>query len=112
MTLSYPKSAILDDRKDASGNVPGFGQLHPRSQGITTLGTIYSSSLFPGRCPDEEMLILNYIGGATNRGIVDQTQEQIVTQVRVCGRAEPCFLDQGRGVGMANPAGQWMSLGK
>ncbi len=27
------------------------------------------------------MLILSYIGGATNRGIVDQTQEQLVAQV-------------------------------
>ncbi|EFJ43713.1 hypothetical protein VOLCADRAFT_83109 [Volvox carteri f. nagariensis] len=81
VTLSYPLSAIRDDRKDAQGNVPGFGQLHPRSQGVTTLGTIYSSSLFPGRAPPGHMLLLNYIGGATNRGIVNQTQEQLVAQV-------------------------------
>jgi oxygen-dependent protoporphyrinogen oxidase len=81
VTLAYPESAIREDRRDSAGKVPGFGQLHPRSQGVTTLGTIYSSSLFPGRVPEGEMLILNYIGGATNRGIVNQTQEQIVAQV-------------------------------
>lgn len=27
------------------------------------------------------MLVLSYIGGATNRGIVDQTQEELVAQV-------------------------------
>lgn len=144
VTVAYPISAVKDERKDAAGAVPGFGQLHPRSQvcvytgcgcvgswvggygvggtacegwrrvawasaadaahgaafttltppcsqplhpplpqGITTLGTIYSSSLFPGRCPDGEMLLLNYIGGATNRGIVNQTHEQLVEQVGV-----------------------------
>jgi len=81
VTLSYPLSSVKDDRKDAEGKVPGFGQLHPRTQGITTLGTIYSSSLFPGRAPDDNLLLLSYIGGAMNRGIVDQTPEQLADQV-------------------------------
>ncbi len=82
VTISYPLSAIRDDRKAADGSVPGFGQLHPRTQGVTTLGTIYSSSLFPNRCPDGNILLLNYIGGALNRDITKQSQEELVAQVR------------------------------
>ncbi|KAL3159086.1 hypothetical protein ABBQ32_011084 [Trebouxia sp. C0010 RCD-2024] len=81
ITLAYPMSSIRDDRKDKAGEVPGFGQLHPRSQGITTLGTIYSSSVFANRAPKGQHLVLNFIGGATNRGILNQSHEDLVAQV-------------------------------
>ncbi|GFR52539.1 hypothetical protein Agub_g15114 [Astrephomene gubernaculifera] len=81
VTLAYPLGAVRPERKNDKGEVPGFGQLHPRSQGITTLGTIYSSSLFPGRAPPGQMLLLNYIGGATNRRIVDMSNQELVEQV-------------------------------
>jgi oxygen-dependent protoporphyrinogen oxidase len=60
----------------------GFGQLHPRSQGITTLGTIYSSSLFPDRVPKGQVLLLNYFGGVKNRKVAEMSDDELVEQVR------------------------------
>lgn len=82
VTVAYPESAVREDRLAiGGGKMAGFGQLHPRSQGITTLGTIYSSALFPNRCPPGQILLLNYIGGAKNTGIATQSQDDIVAQV-------------------------------
>ncbi|URD84441.1 hydrophobic protein [Musa troglodytarum] len=80
VSISYPKEAI---RKECliDGELKGFGQLHPRSQGVETLGTIYSSSLFPNRAPPGRVLLLNYIGGATNTGIVSKTESELVEAV-------------------------------
>ncbi|KAJ7550422.1 hypothetical protein O6H91_07G100200 [Diphasiastrum complanatum] len=80
VSISYPKEAIREERL-VDGELTGFGQLHPRSQGIETLGTIYSSSLFPGRAPKGRVLLLNYIGGATNPQILSKGEDAIVGSV-------------------------------
>lgn len=38
-TISYPLSALREDRL-TDGKLFGFGQLHPRSQGVQTLGIL------------------------------------------------------------------------
>ncbi|KAJ8748671.1 hypothetical protein K2173_008116 [Erythroxylum novogranatense] len=80
VSVSYPIGAIRQECL-IDGELKGFGQLHPRSQGIETLGTIYSSSLFPNRAPAGKVLLLNYIGGATNPGILSKTESELVEAV-------------------------------
>eukprot|EP00793_Prasinoderma_coloniale_P001979 PRCOL_00002487-RA len=71
VTVVYPKSAFREP-EHGKGPVNGFGQLHPRREGIRTLGTIYSSSLFgDDRCPDDEVMLLHYIGGVQDPMLYD-----------------------------------------
>lgn len=44
----------------------GFGMLIPEVEQYQTLGTLFSSSLFPGRAPDGHALLTSFIGGARN----------------------------------------------
>ncbi|PKA63038.1 Protoporphyrinogen oxidase, chloroplastic [Apostasia shenzhenica] len=80
VSISYPKEAI---RRECliDGELKGFGQLHPRSQGVETLGTIYSSILFPDRAPPGRVLLLSYIGGATNTEILSKSESDLVESV-------------------------------
>ncbi|XP_021715303.1 protoporphyrinogen oxidase 1, chloroplastic-like [Chenopodium quinoa] len=80
VSLSYPNEAIRSECL-VDGKLQGFGQLHPRSQGVETLGSIYSSSLFPGRAPPGRTLILSYIGGSTNPSILHKTQDELAGAV-------------------------------
>eukprot|EP00192_Tetraselmis_astigmatica_P003616 CAMPEP_0117682508 /NCGR_PEP_ID=MMETSP0804-20121206/19706_1 /TAXON_ID=1074897 /ORGANISM="Tetraselmis astigmatica, Strain CCMP880" /LENGTH=573 /DNA_ID=CAMNT_0005492643 /DNA_START=52 /DNA_END=1773 /DNA_ORIENTATION=+ len=94
VTLSYPLSAFKEERFDENGNMPGFGQLHPRSQGVVTLGTLYSGTLFPDRCPEGRQMLLNFFGGATNRKVLEQSEEEIIKQIDLDLRREGMILKE------------------
>ncbi|MEG4623527.1 protoporphyrinogen oxidase [Microcoleus sp. w1-18aA5] len=74
VVLAYPHS-------DVKGKLVGFGNLIPRGQGIRTLGTIWTSSLFADRTPGGWHTLTSFIGGATDSEIGNLDSEQIVREV-------------------------------
>ena len=55
----------------------GFGFLVPRSEKLHTLGTVWNSSLFPGRAPRGAVTVTSFTGGATNPEIAAEPEEEI-----------------------------------
>ncbi|HKN61972.1 MAG TPA: protoporphyrinogen oxidase [Candidatus Acidoferrales bacterium] len=59
----------------------GFGFLVPRNEKIRTLGTVWNSSLFPGRAPEGFLTITSFIGGATDLEIIEKSESEVATIV-------------------------------
>jgi oxygen-dependent protoporphyrinogen oxidase len=58
LALGYPRAAIEHP-------LDGFGMLVPPVEDdLSILGTIFSSTLFPGRAPDDHVLLTTFVGGA------------------------------------------------
>jgi len=59
----------------------GFGFLVPRAEGLRILGTVWNSSLFPGRAPDGMVVLTSFIGGATDPQVVSLAEDEIAAIV-------------------------------
>jgi oxygen-dependent protoporphyrinogen oxidase len=90
VSLGYAKAEVGDA-------LTGFGFLVPRSSGLSILGTVWNSSLFPGRAPEGHALLTSFVGGATNPAAIGNTPEALASQVHremaplLSIRKEPVF---------------------
>jgi protoporphyrinogen/coproporphyrinogen III oxidase len=70
VSLGYRKS-------DVGHSLDGFGFLVPRSAGLRVLGTVWNSSLFPGRGPEGQALLTSFVGGATDPAAAKLKPEEL-----------------------------------
>src|ERR1700683_1152524 len=68
-------------RQQVGDPLEGFGFLVPRGEKVRTLGTVWNSSLFPGRAHEGGVTITSFIGGATDPDIIQLQEEKIAAIV-------------------------------
>ena len=69
-------------RRDIGHPLDGFGVLVPGIEGFPILGTLFTSTLFPNRAPDEDHVTLTtYLGGTRQPEIAEKSEEEQVKLV-------------------------------
>lgn len=70
IAMAYPRDGI---------GVPldGFGFLASRHERLKILGCVWNSVMFPDRCPKEEVLVTAFMGGATDRSVASQSDDEL-----------------------------------
>jgi oxygen-dependent protoporphyrinogen oxidase len=77
----YPPvaSVVLGFRREEVAHpLDGFGMLIPEVEKFNSLGTLFSSSLFPNRAPAGHVLLTSYLGGARNPGLASKDADTMV----------------------------------
>ncbi|MBC7447024.1 MAG: protoporphyrinogen oxidase [Hymenobacteraceae bacterium] len=72
--LAYPRAAVQHP-------LDGFGALYPRVEGQRSAGTIWSSSLYPARCPADEVLLTTFVGGDQAPTAADLPDEALAAAI-------------------------------
>jgi oxygen-dependent protoporphyrinogen oxidase len=82
--IAYAPVAVVAStyyRQQVGDPLEGFGFLVPRGEKVRTLGTVWNSSLFPGRAHEGSVTITSFIGGATDPEIMNLHEENIAAIV-------------------------------
>lgn len=64
--VDYPPLSVLHlgfRKEDVNHSLDGFGFLVPEKENLNLLGALFSSTLFPGRAPQDHHLLTVFIGG-------------------------------------------------
>jgi oxygen-dependent protoporphyrinogen oxidase len=70
-------------RKDVAHPLDGFGMLIPKIENFKILGTIFSSSLFPNRAPQNFVTLTTYIGGERQPELTLKSPDELIAIARV-----------------------------
>jgi oxygen-dependent protoporphyrinogen oxidase len=85
-------------REDIEHPLDGFGFLIPRSEGLRTLGSIWTSSIFADRAPAGYVQFRSMLGGAGDPDVLEMSDEELWRTLRrelgmlVGIRDDPSFL--------------------
>lgn len=99
-TIPYPPVAVVHlgyRQSDVEHPLDGFGMLCPSQERRRILGTLWTSTLFPGRAPQGFVLMTTFVGGAQRPELAQQDEEELIEQVAeeqralVGARGEPVF---------------------
>lgn len=81
-SMAFAPLVVVALAFDQSLPVPdAFGFLAPRGQGLRILGTVYESSVFPGRAPAGRRLFRVMVGGRHDPEVVDLSDSEILDLV-------------------------------
>jgi oxygen-dependent protoporphyrinogen oxidase len=69
-------------REDVTHALDGFGVLVPRAEGRNILGTLFSSSLFPGRAPAGHVALTTFVGGTRQSALARIDDDALLNLVQ------------------------------
>jgi protoporphyrinogen/coproporphyrinogen III oxidase len=70
------------EKKDILHPLDGFGFLVPEVEKKKILGTLFSSTLFPGRAPDGKILLTTFIGGERDPSLAQQKESTLISTAK------------------------------
>lgn len=70
------------ERKDILHPLDGFGFLVPEVENLKILGTLFSSTLFPGRAPEGKILLTTFIGGERDPSLAQQKESMLISTAK------------------------------
>lgn len=70
-------------REDVAHPLDGFGFLVPEVENRRVLGTLFSSTLFPGRAPEGHVLLTTFVGGSRQPELCELDEQELLEVV--CG---------------------------
>jgi oxygen-dependent protoporphyrinogen oxidase len=65
-------------REEVQHPLDGFGCLLPGKEGRRLLGSLWSSTIFPGRAPDGMVTLTNYLGGAKRPEMIEKSDDELI----------------------------------